>query len=147
MTLQASKAEPERRYSWRATTEASDAAAQRSGSRRSEVVETAPVPSADVAPIPSVSALAQTVYLGTNHAGMRVFEAADGSRFTRRVDDDAVVASEPVDAPPSAIFLRAGNDEDFQFCAAGLVLDIEHGHNLKSEDFERYLTAISGADA
>lgn len=132
----------ERRYSWRSTAPAPSAV---SNERR--ISGHAESTSEAQGSLPSAAAMAQILFLGTNHAGQRVFESADGARFTRAQDSDVILTQESDSATPSAIFLRAQSDEDFSFCARGLIHDIENGHILKSEDFERYLSAISGPEA
>ncbi|MEG1971195.1 MAG: hypothetical protein RR101_13880, partial [Burkholderiaceae bacterium] len=97
---------------------------------------------------PLLTALAQTRWLGMNHLGQDVLEGGDGARFLR-VAGQVAGREEDVESF-SATFLRGGDDmsaEDLELCASGLLNEIESGRTLRSEDFERYLTAIFGAEA
>ena len=96
--------------------------------------------------ITTAAVIRQTIRLGTNSLGQRVFESGDGTRFCRSADSAQVLAKETVGQAPSPVFLRVGSDQDLIEIAAGLVLEMESQH-LRSEDFLRYLEAIHGPDA
>lgn len=86
-------------------------------------------------------AIRQTVFLGVNHLGHRVYEAGDGLRFTRSQEDVRDSEAEPNGGPA---FLRASSEGDLHLCALGMVTQMQEGSTLHSEDFARYVGAIFG---
>lgn len=102
-------------------------------------------------PVDVASAMRQTRLLGLNHLGQSVYESGDGFRFVK--DDSGEVSSKESQIRPDAVYLRASTETDastgdaLQLCAQGLVLEIERGKNLHSEDFVRYIEAALGAGA
>jgi len=107
------------------------------------ISEQAPAPAAS--PINPEAALHQTIFLGQNFQGQSVYESGDGVRFIKA--NEVVLASETQAAGQSPVFLRVGSDSDLVQVAAGMVLEIADGKNLKSDDFIRYTEAAFGVES
>ena len=89
------------------------------------------------------NALKQTIYIGLNSLGEEVFEAGDGQRFARAHDQSEVKE----DQAQPARFIRAQSDLDLIDAATGMLLMVDRGQRLGSEDFIRYAEAIAGPTA
>ncbi|MCZ8255025.1 MAG: strawberry notch C-terminal domain-containing protein [Polaromonas sp.] len=96
--------------------------------------------------ITTEAVLRQTVFLGSNALGQRVYESGDGTRFCRGAEGQEILAKESVGQSPSSVFLRASSSQDLVEVAAGLVHEMG-SQRLRSEDFVRYLEAIHGPEA
>jgi len=81
-----------------------------------------------------------SIPLGVNYLGQDVYESADGGRFIKGKNGDAI--SEEVNRIPAA-FLRADNPKDIHLCADGFVRRMEN-EVLRTADLRRFCAVIHG---
>lgn len=88
------------------------------------------------------TALKQVSFIGSNYKGEHVYESATGERF---ISENGLSVDRREDGNSfPADFIRAPNEESFNLCAAGIVLEISKGRKLSLSDLERYLEAMMG---
>lgn len=88
--------------------------------------------------------LNESLYLGRNFAGDRVFENLSG-RFFVTSDDRLVQEGDGHDRAPA--FLRARNEEELRECATGLLRACDLGESQKLDDLLRFSRAVLSLEA
>ncbi|MEJ6002675.1 strawberry notch C-terminal domain-containing protein [Paucibacter soli] len=91
------------------------------------------------------AALRQTLFLGLNAQGQEVYESGDGQRFAK--SGVSIIAREAGEVSSGPMFLRATTNEELVQVAAGMVKEIQGGRRLHSDDFIRYVEAVSGPNS